>query len=46
MYAVGWTAMSLRPPAHDLTFVQLATGHIGISLAVSEGILDAFLAGD
>jgi CubicO group peptidase (beta-lactamase class C family) len=48
MYAVGVDGQVITvDPAHDLTFVQLATdGASDISLAVSEAILDAFAAGD
>jgi CubicO group peptidase (beta-lactamase class C family) len=49
MYAVGVDGQVITvDPAHDLTFVQLATdGGSDISLAVSEAILDAFgAAGD
>jgi CubicO group peptidase (beta-lactamase class C family) len=47
MYAVGVDGQVITvDPAHDLTFVQLATdGGSDISLAVSEAILDAFSAG-
>jgi CubicO group peptidase (beta-lactamase class C family) len=46
MYAVGVDGQVVTvDPAHDLTFVQLATdGGSGISLAISEAILDAFAA--
>jgi CubicO group peptidase (beta-lactamase class C family) len=48
MYAVGVDGQVITvDPAHDLTFVQLATdGASDISLAVSEAILDAFAAAD
>ena len=48
MYAVGVDGQVITvDPAHDLTFVQLATdGGSDISLAVSEAILDAFTATD
>jgi CubicO group peptidase (beta-lactamase class C family) len=48
MYAVGVDGQVITvDPAHDLTFVQLATdGGSDISLAVSEAILDAFAAAD
>jgi CubicO group peptidase (beta-lactamase class C family) len=46
MYAVGVDGQVITvDPAHDLTFVQLATdGGSDISLAISEAILDAFAA--
>jgi CubicO group peptidase (beta-lactamase class C family) len=48
MYAVGVDGQVITvDPAHDLTFVQLATeGGSDVSLAVSEAILDAFAAAD
>jgi CubicO group peptidase (beta-lactamase class C family) len=48
MYAVGVDGQVITvDPAHDLTFVQLATdGGSDISLAVSEAILDAFAGAD
>jgi CubicO group peptidase (beta-lactamase class C family) len=48
MYAVGVDGQVITvDPAHDLTFVQLATdGGSDISLAISEAILDAFAAAD
>lgn len=46
MYAVGVDGQVITvDPAHDLTFVQLATdGGSDVSLAISEAILDAFAA--
>jgi hypothetical protein len=48
MYAVGVDGQVITvDPAHDLTFVQLATdGGSDVSLAGSEAILDAFAAAD
>jgi hypothetical protein len=41
-YAVGINGQTIAvDPAHDLTFVTLATGS-AISLPVAEAILDAF----